>query len=168
MTSTQAELRSAIVAEARRWIGTPFHHRQRQFGRGVDCINLLVAVYSAVGLIPAIELPWYPPDWALHRSSELIVETLKLYARPVQRALAGDVAVYGFGRCVSHAAIIEDDDHVIHAYIKAERVERTERSILQERLASAWTANRSPEAQISGYWSVFAPGACAAQEMIAA
>lgn len=168
MSSTESEQRAAILTEARRWLGTPFHHRQRCLGRGVDCVNLLVAVYSAVGLGPDLKLPWYPHDWHLHRSDELIFETLRIYAHPVTSGVPGDVAVFGYGRCVSHAAIIEDERHVIHAYAPAERVCRTERLTLEARLAGEWTKERPPGARIASYWSVFPDGACAASERVAA
>lgn len=43
-------LRSQVVAEARRWIGTPFHHQGRLRGVGVDCVGLIVGVAVALGI----------------------------------------------------------------------------------------------------------------------
>ena len=160
-------MRAAIVAEARKWLGTPFHHRQRCLGRGVDCVNLLIAVYSAVGLAPEIQTPWYPHDWHLHRNDELLVGTLRQYAHPVRTALPGDVAVYGYGRVISHAAIIEDADRLIHAYKLADRVCETDRTALESRLASEWTSRRKNKEVISSYWSVFGAPAAAAGRMAA-
>ena len=51
-----ADLRAAVCSEARRWIGTPWHHRQRALGAGVDCAHLLIAVYAACGLLIADEV----------------------------------------------------------------------------------------------------------------
>lgn len=168
MSSTETEVRAAIIAEAARWIGTPFHHRQRCHGRGVDCVNLLIAVYAAVGVAPQIETPWYPHDWHMHKDDEMLVETLKLYARPVSAGMSGDIAVYGYGRSISHAAIIEDAANVIHAYKPAERVCRTERSTLESRLAAEWTARHTAKEHIASYWSVFPLRGCAAAWRIAA
>ena len=47
------DLRQRIVEEARSWLGTPYHHQAMVKGAGVDCAMILVAVYRAVGLIPA-------------------------------------------------------------------------------------------------------------------
>ena len=37
--------RAAVVAEARSWIGTPYHHAADVKGHGVDCAMLLIRVY---------------------------------------------------------------------------------------------------------------------------
>lgn len=42
----------AIEAVARAWIGTPFVHRHRIRGRGVDCIGLVKEVGIETGLLP--------------------------------------------------------------------------------------------------------------------
>jgi NlpC/P60 family putative phage cell wall peptidase len=39
-----------VVAEARRWIGTPWRHQARLRGVGVDCGGLVVGVGQALGL----------------------------------------------------------------------------------------------------------------------
>lgn len=39
-----------IVAEVRRWIGTPYHHQGRKLGVGVDCVGLLLAAAGAIGV----------------------------------------------------------------------------------------------------------------------
>lgn len=44
--------RADILTEARRWIGTPFHHQARLIGHGVDCGQLVVGVGVALGLMP--------------------------------------------------------------------------------------------------------------------
>ncbi len=36
--------RAEIVAAARAWLGTPFHHQARVRGVGVDCIGLIIGV----------------------------------------------------------------------------------------------------------------------------
>jgi cell wall-associated NlpC family hydrolase len=40
----------ALVAEARRWLGTPFRHQGRIRGEGVDCIGLVLEPARALGL----------------------------------------------------------------------------------------------------------------------
>jgi NlpC/P60 family putative phage cell wall peptidase len=49
-----------IVAEARRWIGTPWRHQARLRGVGVDCGGLVVGVGQALGL-PVRD---HPPGYA--------------------------------------------------------------------------------------------------------
>jgi cell wall-associated NlpC family hydrolase len=42
--------RAALIAAARREIGTPFHHRGRAPGHALDCIGLIVVAARAAGL----------------------------------------------------------------------------------------------------------------------
>lgn len=42
--------RALVVAEARRWLGTPFRHQGRLLGVGCDCIGLTIEVARALGL----------------------------------------------------------------------------------------------------------------------
>lgn len=41
---------AAIVAEARSYIGTPFHHQGRVKGIGIDCVGLVIGIAHALGL----------------------------------------------------------------------------------------------------------------------
>lgn len=124
MQRLEAHQRAAIVAEARSWLGTPYHHEARVKGRdgGVDCAQLLIGVYAAVGLIPPLDIPHYPPDWHLHRDAERYLGIVLQHAREIQPAfgegpLPGDVVVWRFGRCFSHGAIVIDWPVVIHAHL---------------------------------------------------
>lgn len=79
----------AVVAEAKSWIGTPYHHMARVKGVGCDCLTLLAAVYHKAGVIPTIEIPYYPPDWHLHRSAERYLYGLLQYACELRPKLIG-------------------------------------------------------------------------------
>lgn len=106
-----------VVTEALTWLGTPYHHQGRVKGFGVDCAMLLCEVYHAVGLVPFVDPTPYPHDWHLHRSEERYLGWIEQFADPVETPQAGDVALYKFGRCVSHAAIVIEWPRVIHAYL---------------------------------------------------
>ena len=108
--------RAAVVAEAESWLGTPYHHMARLKGVGCDCLTLLAAVYEAAGVVPAIEIPFYPPDWHLHRGVERYMDGLLAYAHEVDAAAPGDVALFRFGRCFSHGAIVVEWPRIIHAW----------------------------------------------------
>jgi len=125
MTAPTDPRRAQVVAEARTWLGTPYHHHGRIKGVGVDCAQLLCAVYEACGLVDHVDTGFYAPDWHLHRSQELFVQTLAPHA--VQQSagaplLPGDVLVFKFGRTFSHGAICagqDSDGHslLLHSYI---------------------------------------------------
>ncbi|MFZ5658775.1 MAG: hydrolase [Pseudomonadota bacterium] len=109
--------RAAVVREALSWLRTPYHHHADVKGAGADCIMLLIRVYHACGLIPDVDPRPYPHDWHLHRDEERYLDGVLRYARPVKQPQPGDVALYRFGRCISHGAIVTRWPQVVHAYL---------------------------------------------------
>lgn len=109
--------RMAVIAEARSWLGTPYHHAARIKGAGVDCMMLLAEVYAAAGVIePVGDVPHYPRDWMLHRDDERYLNGLLDYCHPVETPHPGDIAMFRFGRATSHSAIVLDWPNIVHAY----------------------------------------------------
>lgn len=109
--------RDAVLAEAVKWIGTPFHHEARIKGAGVDCLMLLAQVYENAGVVEHITVPHYPPDWHMHRDIEKYMEGLLGYAMEISGPPApADIALFKFGRVFSHGAIVVEWPRVIHAY----------------------------------------------------
>lgn len=117
--------REAVVAEALTWEGTPYAHRARIKGIGVDCANLPAAVYEAVGLVPNIN-PEYSVQWYLHRDEEKFLEWVTPFSREIQPGMVkpGDLMVFKWGRTYSHSAIVIDYPEVIHAAAKGASVIR--------------------------------------------
>ena len=112
------EQRAAVVTEARTWLGTPWHHMGDVRGVGVDCVMLLVRVFYACGLVPLDADPRpYAQDWHLHRSEEMYMAGINQYTEPTDSPQPGDIAMFQFGRCVAHAAIVVEWPLVIHAYM---------------------------------------------------
>lgn len=109
--------RQAVIEEAKTWIGTPYHHMAHVKGAGVDCGQLLVEVFHAVGLTPLLDLGQYPSDWHFHRSDEQYLKWVSDYATPVEVPKPGDIALFKFGRCISHGAIVVEWPLVIHAHL---------------------------------------------------
>lgn len=136
------EQRIAVVAEAMRWLGTPFHHQQRVRGAGVDCVNLLAAVYHAAGVVEELRFDYYPPDWHLHRDEPKFLAGLERYADriPVIEALPGDIAMFRYGRHSAHGAIVTAWPTVVHAWRDVGKVVLTEadRGPLGGRLVGVW------------------------------
>ena len=109
--------RDAVIAEAMTWLRTPYHNNARIKGAGVDCLQLLAAVYEAVGLIEHVD-PQYSPDWHLHHTAELYVDGVLQFADEFEGEdpLPGDVVIWRFGRTFSHGAIVVQWPLIIHAY----------------------------------------------------
>ena len=111
-------VRQAVVAEALSWLGTPYAHRQRLKGVGVDCAQLPLAVYAAAGVIGKADVGAYAAQWHLHRGEELYLRHLQaLGGREIARgeALAGDFAIWRYGRTFSHGAILVGASRIVHA-----------------------------------------------------
>ncbi len=115
--------RATVVTEARRWLGTPFHHQGRVKGAGVDCAMLLAEVYERCDLVGHVDPGHYPPDWHMHRDAERYLDKLLAHASEFAGPpLPGDVAVFRFGRTYSHGAIVVAWPLLIHAYWAAGKV----------------------------------------------
>jgi cell wall-associated NlpC family hydrolase len=112
--------RSTVIAEAETWLRTPYHHMGRVKGGGTDCLMLLAEVYEAAGVIPHIDVRFYPPDWNLHRDAERYLGGLMPYAREIDGPpRRGDVAIFKFGRCFAHGVIVVSWPRLIHAWCDA-------------------------------------------------
>lgn len=105
----------SVIESARGWLRTPWHHRARIKGAGVDCAQLLIAVYSEAGLIDEFDTGDYPPDWMLHREEERFLSFVTRYADPVDTPEPGDVVIYLVGRCFAHGGIVVAWPEIIHA-----------------------------------------------------
>jgi len=118
--------REDVIAEALAWEGTPYHSHAAIKGVGTDCAMYPLAVYRTVGLVPEGPNPEYSPQWMLHRDDEQYLGWVRQYAReiPRKRVEPGDFAIWKFGRCFSHGAIVLDMPEVIHAVIRGGGVVR--------------------------------------------
>jgi cell wall-associated NlpC family hydrolase len=111
------EQRARVVEVARSYLNTPYLHMGRRRGAGVDCLTLLAEVYREAGVTGHVQVPFYPKDWMHHRSAELYMLGLLQHMHEIPGPpLPGDVALWKFGRCFSHGAIVVQWPHVIHAY----------------------------------------------------
>lgn len=114
-----------VVREALTWELTPYHHRARIKGVGVDCANLPAAVYEAVGLIPNVD-PEYSRQWMFHKDEEQFLSYITPYAQEIERDQVGpgDLIVWKFGRVYSHSAIVLNYPEIIHALARTKLVVR--------------------------------------------
>ena len=89
--------REAIVATARAWIGTPYHHQACVKGKGCDCLGLIRAVWRELYGPEPEALPAYTRDWGDATGSEpLIAAACKHLTRldDANDARSGDVLVF--------------------------------------------------------------------------
>lgn len=150
MTELEEQQRQAVVAEARNWLGTSYHHMGRIKGAGVDCAMLPAEVYAACGLIPAQRIDYYPMDWNLHRGSERYLEHVLAHAQEVEEARPGDLVLWRYGRCLAHGAIVIAWPRIIHAVVRVGVVldDALSPSLLRER-----QGGRPRERHVYSLWS---------------
>lgn len=116
--------RSAVVCEAMTWLRTPYAHAQDIKGVGVDCVMLLARVFAQAGVLPFIDPRPYSRQWFLHRGEERYLRGLCAQAVEIAEvdARPGDIALYRFGRCYAHAALIMAWPVIVHAFAPAKCV----------------------------------------------
>ncbi|QXX74231.1 hypothetical protein [Methylovirgula sp. HY1] len=121
---TEAEQRAAVVAEARSWIGTPYHNCADIKGVGVDCGMLLIRCFVDTGLCAPFDPRPYPPDWHLHRGDERYLGFVFDRCAETQEGAPGDVIVFRYGRCYSHGGIVTNAAPLrfVHAYWPCKQV----------------------------------------------
>jgi len=111
--------RAAIVAAARGWLGTPFHHQASLQGVGCDCLGLLRGVYRDLyGSEPEVP-PAYSRLCADRAGTETLAEAACCHLRPLACGLErpGDVLLFRWRPHLParHCAIMSGDDTLIHA-----------------------------------------------------
>lgn len=130
---------NSIVAQARTWLGTPFHHQARLKGKGCDCLGLIVGVVDALGLedasgkkLAAYDEVTYSkePDGAylIQKLTGLLDEV------PAAEARAGDLALFKVRENPQHLAILTDYEGglgMIHSFAPSRRV-------VEHRLDDEW------------------------------
>lgn len=133
-----AQARLRVVAEAMRWVHTPYRHHGDVLGLGVDCAMLLVRVFVDTGLVEPFDPRPYSPQWHLHRNAERYLDWFTKVADPTETPKPGDVAVWRFGRTFSHGAILVSGDGktgtVVHALAPVGEV--TIQSVTDEPIAN--------------------------------
>lgn len=114
---TRAGSRADVCTLACSWLRTPWHHRARIRGVGVDCAQLLIAVYAEAGVIEDFDPGDYAIDHMMHSDAEVFRGWCERYGRQTKTPRAGDAVVWKFGRVYSHGGIVvEWPGRVIHAF----------------------------------------------------
>lgn len=128
--------RKAILAEARDWIGTPYVHQASAKGAGCDCLGLVRGVWRAFYGAEPEAAPAYTPDWAERCGRETLLAAARrhLGGIPLSSAAPGDVLLFRMDASspIKHAAILDEDERIIHAYWG--------RSVVHSRFAKWWRA----------------------------
>lgn len=127
-----------VVAAARRYLGTPYHHQAALRGAGCDCLGLIRGVWCDLyGSEPEAPPP-YTPDWGETGDAEPMLDAARrhLVERDVAAAGPGDVVLFRLrpGAIAKHAAILTGGGRMVHA-VSRDRV--------REEAMGAWWARRA-------------------------
>lgn len=133
-------VRDDIVAEARSWVGTPFHWQASRKGVGADCKGLIAGVASALGMeeaqsIYALKADYMSVDVALLR------EGLSAIFDQATEAQPGDVLLLNIGGKPQHLALLSAPGRMIHTYGKGPRsvIEVPMGTVWKNAIDSIWT-----------------------------
>jgi NlpC/P60 family putative phage cell wall peptidase len=119
MSGQRGLTRAAIVAVARGWIGTPYHHQASERGVGADCLGLVRGVWRQVhGSDPEVPPP-YSRDWAEATGEETLLGAARRHLVELDPATAraGDVLVFRLrpGLVAKHTALMTAPAMFVHA-----------------------------------------------------
>jgi NlpC/P60 family putative phage cell wall peptidase len=112
--------RDDIVAAARDWLGTPYHHQASLSGVGCDCLGLVRGVWRDLyGPEPEAPPP-YASGWAESLREERLAEAglRHLTPRPLGSERPGDVLLFRWRVHLpaKHCAILAGPGSIIHAH----------------------------------------------------
>lgn len=135
--------RSAFIAAARAWLGTPWHHQGAVRGVGCDCAGLVMGAARACGLAE-VSVTGYP---RIPRGHELEEWCDRYMARIPRADLApGDVCAFDYGGDPQHLGILgwrHGAVTLIHAYAPA-------REVVEVSFAEPWIGRLSIAYRIPG------------------
>lgn len=144
-----APMAGAVLAEARRWIGTPYVHQASVLGAGADCLGLIRGVWRALYGGEPEAAPAYTADWGELGGAEMLEAAALRHMAPVAPGAAapGDVLLFRMraGAIAKHLGILSaggPEARFIHAYDRRGVIESPFSAPWQARLAAAF---RFPE-----------------------
>ncbi len=107
-----------IVALARGWLGTPYHHQASLRGVGTDCIGLVRGIWRELYGEEPEPIPAYSGDWAEATGTETLLAAATRHLQPTACApTTGDVVIFRLrpGVVAKHTGIITGPCSFIHA-----------------------------------------------------
>ncbi|MCV9938665.1 NlpC/P60 family protein [Boseaceae bacterium BT-24-1] len=113
-------IRECIIAAARGWLGTPYHHQASLRGIGCDCLGLVRGVWRDLYGGEPEPTPAYSPYWAQQGSGETLALAAERHLRPLDLpdARPGDVLLFRWRQHLpaAHCAILTEWDCILHAH----------------------------------------------------
>ena len=140
--------RAAIVAEARTWCGTRWHHGQSVKGAGADCIGLIVGVARELGIQEAAKFDASAEIRGYGREPDpaMIQRACSAFLTPSRELLPGNILYLRVPKVAHpiHFALVADGGRMIHSIVTVGKV-------VEHRLDDVW---RQRIAQVFSYRGV--------------
>ncbi len=109
-----------VLAEAERWIGTPYRHGASTRGVSCDCLGLVRGIWRALYGCEPERAGTYARDWAEVSTGDPMLEAAARHMnrRVSPAAMPGDLIVFRWraGLAAKHLGIMAHDNRFIHAY----------------------------------------------------
>ena len=129
--------RDDIVAEARRWLGTPYRHQASMRGAGTDCLGLIRGVWRSLYGQEPEAVPAYTADWSETTGEEVVLSAASrwLRSKPLSSNDIGDVIVFrmrstGVAKHLGVTASRQGMTSFVHAY--------TDHGVIETPLSTPW------------------------------
>jgi NlpC/P60 family putative phage cell wall peptidase len=111
--------RDRIVAIARTWCGTPYHHQQSIKHLGTDCLGVIRGIWRELyGCEPEIP-PAYSSDWAEASGHDTLLNAARRNLREIEISAAreGDMLLFRYrkGLPAKHIGVLSAHNRMIHA-----------------------------------------------------
>lgn len=112
--------RETIVAAARSWLGTPYHHQASVKGVGSDCLGLIRGIWRELYGPEPEAMPAYTRDWGSATGSETLLAAACRHLIKVEnldRRSSGDVLVFRMRDegVAKHAGVLTGPSRLVHA-----------------------------------------------------
>jgi len=125
----------AVIAAARRWLGTPYHDQASLCGVGCDCLGLARGVWRDLVGVEQQSIPPCSRDWGETGVREVLAEGARAMMIEIPLAQNGPGALVLFRMApraiAKHVGILTAPDSFIHAYDRL--------GVIEEALTTAWS-----------------------------
>ncbi|TNJ46731.1 NlpC/P60 family protein [Phaeobacter sp. B1627] len=129
------DINTRALAEARRWLGTPYRHQGAVQGAGCDCLGLIRGIWQALYAEEPERVPPYSRDWAERDSDERLWRAALRHLCEVEagQERAGQVLLFRMrsGAVAKHLGLASGRDRFIHAY--------SGHGVVESALTPAWS-----------------------------
>lgn len=140
-----SDARLAVIAEAREWMDTPYHHQAGIKGVGCDCVGLVTGVGVNCGII---DFDRNSEAWNKYKAYSMMPDPILMrqgltdFLTQIKRdeALPGDIIWFRTDGVPHHLAILTDRGTVIHAHRPKQAVIETRivQFMKEARMLASW------------------------------